>query len=128
MTKTPPHREWFEPSLEQMRAGAAEVIDEDWKDDIVERLLRELKRQLCQLENTKPTPETDQANIRSVNVKTLANIERTLDRILRLEEQRALKRETKVTANKDNARAELERRLDQLATTARAPGDPGRSE
>jgi hypothetical protein len=58
-----------EPVGDEMRVGGAGVIDDAWKDDIVNRLLLELKRQLCQLENTKPTTEIDQANIRIVNVR-----------------------------------------------------------
>lgn len=117
-----------EPTLDEMRAGAVEVIDEAWKDDIVNRLLLQLKRQLCQLENTKPTTEIDQANIRIVNVRALASMERTLNRLIQQDEQRALKRETKVAAKNDNALAELERRIDQLAAAARASSDPEKSQ
>ena len=117
-----------EPTLGEMRAGAVEVIDEAWKDDIVNRLLLQLKRQLCQLENTKPTTEIDQANIRIVNVRALASMERTLNRLIQQDEQRALKRETKVAAKNDNALAELERRIDQLAAAARASSDPEKSQ
>ncbi|MGA7675123.1 MAG: hypothetical protein WCA78_08770 [Rhizomicrobium sp.] len=107
-----------------MRAGAPEVVDEDWKDDLVIRLLRELKRQLIQLENTKPTTEIDQANIRIVNVRALASMERTLDRLIRQDEQRALKRETKVATQNDDAYAELERRIDHLVAAADAQNSP----
>jgi hypothetical protein len=107
-----------------MRVGGPEVIDDAWKDDIVNRLLLQLKRQLCQLENTKPTTEIDQANIRIVNVRSIASMTRTLNQLIQQDEQRALKRETKVAAKNDNALAELERRIDQLAAAARASGDP----
>jgi len=120
MPHTPTRRDDGELSLACRRAGEVQVIDENWKDDIVQRLLRELKRQLAQLENTKPTPEIDQANIRAANVKTLASIERTLDRLLLLEEQRVLNRETKVAAKNDDARMALERRLDQRLAAMRA--------
>lgn len=124
MPLTPNLSVGVEPTLDEMRAGEPEVIDEAWKDDIVNRLLLQLKRQLCQLENTKPTTEIDQANIRIVNVRAIASMERTLDRLIRQDEQRALKRETKVAAKNDNALAELERRIDQLAAAAQTPGDP----
>ena len=124
MPSTPNLPVGVERTLDQIRVGAPEVIDEAWKDDIVQRLLRELKRQLCQLENTKPTPEIDQANIRIVNVRAITAMERTLDRLLRMDEQRELKRETKVAAKNDNALAALERRIDQLAAAARASSDP----
>jgi hypothetical protein len=117
-----------EPTLGEMRAGAVEVIDEAWKDDIVRRLLLQLKRQLCQLENTKPTTEIDQANIRIVNVRALASMERTLDRLIRQDEQRALKRETKVAAQDDKAFAELERRIDQLVVAANARNSSAKPE
>jgi hypothetical protein len=113
-----------EPTFDEMRAGAPEVVDEDWKDDLVIRLLRELKRQLIQLENTKPTTEIDQANIRIVNVRALASMERTLDRLIRQDEQRALKRETKVATQNDDAYAELERRIDHLVAAADAQNSP----
>ena len=109
-----------ELTLAEMRAGGPEVIDEAWKDDIVNRLLLQLKRQLCQLENTKPTTEIDQANIRATNVKTLAAIERTLERLLQMEQQRALARETKVAAKNDGALVELERRINQLIAASNA--------
>jgi hypothetical protein len=82
MTKTPNLPVGVEPTLNEMRVGAPEVVDEAWKDDIVNRLLLQLKRQLCQLENTKPTTEIDQANIRIVNVRALASMERTLNRLI----------------------------------------------
>jgi hypothetical protein len=121
MTKTAPQREWYEPTLAQMRAGPPEPIDDNWKDDIVERLLRELKRQLCQLENTKPTQEIDQAAIRQANVATLASIERTLEKLLHLHQQMALAQETKKATKHDDAIAALERRLDKLLAAPEAP-------
>jgi hypothetical protein len=117
-----------EPMLDKMRAGEPEVIDEAWKDDIVNRLLLQLKRQLCQLENTKPTTEIDQANIRIVNVRAIASMTRTLNQLIQQDEQRALKRETKVAAKNDDALAALERRIDQLAAAAGAPSDPEKPE
>ena len=128
MPSTPNLPVGVERTLDQIRVGAPEVIDEAWKDDIVKRLLLQLKRQLCQLESTKPTPEIDQANIRIVNVRAITALERTVDRLFRMDEQRELKRETKVAAKNDNALAELERRIDQLAATARTPGNPEKPE
>jgi hypothetical protein len=128
MTKTPNLPVGVEPTLAEMRVGGPEVIDEAWKDDIVNRLLLELKRQLCQLENTKPTTEIDQANIRIVNVRALAAMERTLNRLIQQDEQRALKRETKVAAKNDGARAALERKLDQLLAAERALPAPEKSQ
>jgi len=128
MTKTPNLPVGVEPTLDEMRVGEPEVIDEAWKDDIVRRLLLQLKRQLCQLENTKPTPEIDQANIRIVNVRALASMQRTLAKLFQQDEQRALKRETKVAAQDDKAFAELERRIDQLVAAANANNSSAKSE
>jgi|WetSurMetagenome_2_1015567.scaffolds.fasta_scaffold44187_4 hypothetical protein len=114
--------------LAEMRAPPPETIDETWRDDVVNRLLLELKRQLFQLENAQPTPGSDEADVRAVNVRTLANIEHTLERLLRLEEQNTRKRETKVAKTDDDALEELERRLDQLAAAACAPRDAGKSD
>ena len=120
MPKTPTEN-LGEPPLADIRVGAPEAIDDDWKDDLVERLLRELKRQLIQLENTKPTPETDQANIRAQNMQSLARMERTLERLLQLHEQLALKHDTKAAKRNDDALRELECRIDRLIAAAEAP-------
>jgi hypothetical protein len=128
MTKTPNLPVGVEPTLAEMRVGGPEVIDEAWKDDIVNRLLLQLKRQLCQLENTKPTTEIDQANIRIVNVRAIASMTRTLNQLIQQDEQRALKRETKVAAQDDKAFAELERRIDQLVAAANANNSSAKSE
>ena len=127
MPRTPTVLVGDEPTLDAMRAGPCEAVNDDWKDDLVIRMLRELKRQLIQLENTKPTPEIDQANIRMVNVRALASMQRMLDRLIRQDEQRSLKRETRVAAKNDDALAELKRRLDQLlaaSETSPSPGEP----
>jgi len=128
MARTPAPCEDGELTLDGARFRLCEVIDEAWKEDMVNRLLLQLKRQLCQLENTKPTPEIDQANIRIVNVRAIASMERTLNRLIKQQEQQALERETKVAAKNDNALAELERRIDQLAAAASAPRNPEESE
>jgi flagellar biosynthesis regulator FlaF len=130
MPKTAPQPAFGERTLAEIRAEGIgpEDITEDWMDDMVKRLFRELKRQLSQVENAKPAPETHQAGLRAANARTLAGLERTLERLARLEQQRALVRETKVTANKDNARAALERRITLLIETARVESGPERSE
>lgn len=102
------------------KPGTREAITEPWKDDMVHRLLLELKRQLCQLENTTATPGVDEAPIRERNMRTLANIERTLTRLLTLEEQRTLKRETRMATKDDDVRAALKRRLDEQLAAMQA--------
>lgn len=118
------------PSAEReaSRLGARPPIDDTWKDEFVDSLLRELRRQLQQLENTQATTHAEDAGIRAQNVQAIARIERSLDRLLKIQEDRALKRDLKVATNNDDARAALERRLDQLLEAARANGAPERSD
>jgi hypothetical protein len=94
-------------------------INELWLDRMVKRLFLELQRQLSQVETAKPAPEIEQAGLRAANARTLASLERTLERLTKMEQQRALMRETKVAAAHDGARARLERRLDQLLIAVR---------
>ena len=103
---------------EESRARAP--INAKWKEEFVESLLRELRRQLQQLQNAAPTAEPDQAGIRAQNVATLARIERSLDRLMKMQEAQTLKRDITTAASNDNARETLERRLDQLLIAARA--------
>ncbi len=109
-----------ERPLEEIRARSPAPIDDTWKDEFVESLLRELRRQLQQLQNAAPTAESDQAGIRALNVATLARIERSLDRLTKMHEARALKRDLTMAAKNDDARAALERRLDELLEAGRA--------
>lgn len=117
-----PHREYGELTFGDIKARGVgpEDIDEAWLDEMVKRLFIELKRQLSQVENAKPAPETTQANIRAANARTLNALERTLERLARLEQQRALQRETKVAAKHDDALAALECRLDKLLAASPA--------
>jgi uncharacterized protein YlxW (UPF0749 family) len=103
----------------------AEDIPQGWMDDMVKRLFDQLNRQLIRLEDTKKDEtEKHDANTRAADARTLASLERTLDKLTRLEQQRALARETKVAAKNDDVLAALERRIDQLAAAARASSDP----
>jgi len=102
---------------EQSRVRAP--IDTKWKEEFVESLLRELRRQLQQLQNAAPTAEPDQAGIRAQNVATLARIERSLERLTKMQEAQILKRDISTAAQNDDARAALERRLDELLIAAR---------
>lgn len=109
------------PKREHTEESRARLpLDAKWKEEFVEALLRELRRQLHQLQNAAPTAEPDQAGIRAQNVATLARIERSLDRLMKMQEAQALKRDITMAANNDNAKETLERRLDQLLIAARA--------
>ncbi len=93
-------------------------ITPEWMDLMTKRLLRELDRQLHRIEDNKP-PET--AAERAADARTLASLERTLERLTRLETERASMRERKVAKSDDDARAELERRLGRLVDGGQAP-------
>jgi len=108
---------------EQSRVRAP--IDTKWKEEFVESLLRELRRQLQQLQNAAPTAEPDQAGIRAQNVATLARIERSLDRLTKMHEAQTLKRDLTMAAKDDDAHAALERRLDELLVAARTKSVAG---
>ena len=103
---------------EQSRTRAP--LDAKWKEEFVESLLHELRRQLHQLQNAAPTAEPDQAGIRAQNVATLARIERSLDRLMKMQEAQVQKRDNKTAANNDNAKETLQRRMDQLLAAAEA--------
>jgi hypothetical protein len=124
MTRTPPLRADGALTFDDLRALGIrpEDVDEQWMDEMVKRLFHELRRQLSQLETAKAAEDTaEQAGRRATNVRTLVSLERTLERLARLEQQRALSRETKVAAQDDDAVAALERRLDKLLAAEGAP-------
>ena len=100
-------------SREQNRAVALPPIDDQWKDEFVDSLLRELRRQLHQLQNSPPAPQAEDAGVRAANVQALARIERSLDRLLKMQESRQLKRDAKGVAADDDARDALQRKFDQ---------------
>jgi hypothetical protein len=91
-----------EPRLAKRRAPAVhpEAIDDPWKDEVVHRLFRALECQLSKLEKPERNPKGNRANSCATNVRALAAIERTLERLLRVEEQRVLLRETRATDDK----------------------------
>lgn len=100
-------------------------IDSDWMDDMVKRLFKELRRQLAQVESTKPhDDDTKAATVRATNVRALSAIERTLERLARMEQQRVVSRKVSTVARNDEIRAELERRLDKLLTYQSTPEVP----
>lgn len=126
MPITPP-RSAAVATLAQMRARgiAPEDVNADWLDDMTKRLFAELKRQLAQVENAPIAPGAAE---RAANARTLASLERTLERLAKLEQQRVLQRETKVAAKHDQALAALERRIDRLVAAGSAAADSAESE
>ena len=94
-----------------------EDVTPEWMDLMVKRLLRELDRQLNQIEKSGVPAD---ASERAANARTLASLERALERLTRLENERAGRRERKVAMSDDDARAEFQRRLDALAAGSQA--------
>lgn len=93
-----------------------EDIDSEWMNDMVKRLFKELNRQMCQLEGLKEGSSTGPD--RAANARTLSSLERTLERLARMERERELLREKKVAVKNDEVRDALIRRLDQLLIRA----------
>ena len=109
-----------EMSLDEIRARGVtpEDIDSDWLDRMVQRLFKALEVQLARIEATKAhDDEVKQAQVRAANVRALSAIERTLERLARLEQQRAAYRKTRASAGYEEMRAEIERRIDRLSLT-----------
>ena len=98
-------------ALDKMWEITSDDIKSEWMDIMVKRLFRELNRQLAQVESLKP--EQASAGDRVQNARVLSSLERTLERLSRLEKERVARRERK-GLNHDDARAALERRLDKL--------------
>jgi hypothetical protein len=95
-------------------------IDPKWMDDMVKRLFKELKRQLSQIESVKPdNEEVKRAAVRAANVRALGAIERTLERLARMEQQRVASRKVRTAVRNEEIRITLERRIDSLV--ARSP-------
>jgi hypothetical protein len=110
-------------AMDQMWEITIDDINSEWMDIMVKRLFRELNRQLGQVESLKP--EQARAADRVQNARVLASLERTLERLARLEKDREGRRERKGLKN-DDARKALECRLDKLAGpggTAKISGD-----
>lgn len=82
---------------------------DEWMDEMIQRFFLETGKQLKLIEETKAREASEQER----HARTLASLERTLERLQRLESARA-SRERKVAMSYEEARAEVERRLDKL--------------
>ena len=107
-----------ERSLADIRVGPPPPIDDAWKDEAVESLMRELRRQLRQIENSKPTASFDDAPLRSCDVQSLVRIERTLTHLFEVHEQRALSQDKDAATRHDDALRQLGQRIDRLIAAA----------
>jgi erythromycin esterase-like protein len=104
-------------------------IDSNWMDDMVKRLFKELKRQLSQIESIKPeNDEVKRAAVRVANVRALSALERTLERLARMEQQRVASRKVRTAARNEEIRITLERRIDRLVIYSATQHVPEKSE
>ena len=87
----------------------AEDIPHGWIDDMVKRLFEELNRQMLRLENAalKETKEDNTPDLREQESMTLARLEGTLNRLNRLDIQRATIRNTKAARSRRARRAAI---------------------
>ncbi|MEI9932892.1 MAG: hypothetical protein WDM89_20730, partial [Rhizomicrobium sp.] len=70
-------------------------IDPEWLDKMVKRLFKELQRQLACIESTKPDDgDTKKASVRAANIRSLGALERTLERLNHMAQERIAKRQT----------------------------------
>jgi len=90
---------------------------DEWMDEMIQRLFLETSKQLKSLENTKACDVREQDQ----HARTLASLERTLERLSRMQSQRG-SRESKVAMTDDELRAAIKRELDQL-TAPRSKGE-----
>jgi phage terminase small subunit len=104
-------------------------IDPEWLDQMVKRLFKELNRQLACIEATKPEDsDTKKATVRAAHVRTLGAIERTLERLARMEQGRVAKRQTRTVGNNDELRASIQHKIDMLLTVQGAGSAPAETE
>jgi hypothetical protein len=104
-------------------------IDPDWLDEMVKRLFRELNRQLACIESTKPEDiDTKKASVRAANVRALSAIERTLERLAQMEQERIARRQPKAAGRNEELRAQLECRINSLLAARGLPLLPGRTQ
>lgn len=91
-----------------MRGIRPADIDTNWLEDMVKRLFTELTRQLEKIE----TSAAETPSERAADARSLATLERTLERLMKLEHAHATKHETKVTG--ETAREKLQRKISRL--------------
>jgi site-specific recombinase len=99
------------------------ALDADWLDTMVSKLIAELEKQLNAVGKAKEKGAT--AQTRAADARTLAALENTLERLSRLERERAAIREKRLTHDA-SPRAALERRLDKRLAAVRKKGAAGK--
>ena len=99
-------------------AATTPDFDSEWLDTMVKKLITVLTDQLEGVARAKAAARD--ARERAADARTLSSLERTLERLSKLERERASVREKKIARHDTDARAALERRLDKrLAATAK---------
>jgi len=93
-------------------AFGTEPADSEWLDEMVKKLKDELQAQLARAAKAADTKRSS-ATARAADARTLASLERTLEKLALMEQARAVVRETKI--RKQGLRDALECRLDKLA-------------
>jgi hypothetical protein len=97
--------------------------DTEWLDEMMTKLQRELERQLNRVAAAKAGD--DDSRERAADARTLNALERTLERLARLERERALVKEKKIAKHGGSAREALERRLDKRLAAGRTKDGAG---
>ena len=96
---------------------------------MIKRLFDQLNRQLLKVEDLKKDEnEPDDPQTRAINARTLASLERSLERLTQLEQRRLAVQSTKVSPSNENQRAALERELHQLVAAERSGEVSGETE
>ncbi|HWA03879.1 MAG TPA: hypothetical protein VG819_10155 [Rhizomicrobium sp.] len=87
-------------------------IDSRWMDDMVKRLFKQLHTQLARIEATKPEDgDTRKASVRAANIRALDTLERTLERLARMERERTAGRTARETESREQIRARIQHRI-----------------
>jgi|SRR5947207_7402784 len=87
-------------------------IDPNEMDNVIMRIFKELRRQLSMMESAKPehleTPDRER------HARILSNLERTMERLVRLQSERAEARKSKAANSDDNPRARVRAKIAEL--------------
>jgi hypothetical protein len=128
MSRTPTRHIGGAPTRVEIEAAGITPndIDSEWMDQMVKRLFMELQKQLARVEATKPEDsDVKAASVRTANVRTLDVIERTLERLMRMELERVASRQTKTAVRNEQLRIQLEYRINTLLAARGLPNLPG---
>ena len=87
-------------------------IDPNEMDNVIMRIFHELRRQLSMMENEKP--ENLETPDRERHARILSSLERTMERLVRLQSERAEARKSKAANSDDNPRARVRAKIAEL--------------